>query len=504
MRRLLCALLLLFVTTAHAEDAHVGKLAPALDAPTWLTPTEATSLEEARGRVVVLLLGKAFDASIPSTIARWNDLRAAYLAKGLRVVGVVPAEIDTAPDGAEFSVVAAENAGYAIEDGEGVVLIGADGKVAWQGKPDEFPEPLVVKLLKKAKRFYLRRVDASVKAAATAFQKGQLHAARELAATLEHEDAKYVAGRVETTLTYWTQQVDRATAHGDPAETALYLQWIAKRMAGSPEATAATDKLKALKKDKQNNKAIKAAANYVRVRADMLKTKGKRKKIDALVKKAERLLGKEKDTAGGQRTQRLVTRVKTDPAIAALRAFIAKQKIKRTGDGWRTRLPKPPVVEFDDSRQYLWQLDTSEGQITLRLFTDVAPMHVTSIIYLTELGFFDELVFHRVIPGFMAQGGCPLGSGSGNPGYMFDGEYDPDTKHDRAGILSAANAGSPGTDGSQFFITFGPARDLDGKHTVYGETLKGHDTLKRLEAQGSPGGPTKKRLVIEKATIRVE
>jgi cyclophilin family peptidyl-prolyl cis-trans isomerase len=504
MRRLLSALLLLFVATAHAEDARVGAVPPALGSPTWLTPTEATALEDLHGRVVVLLLGQAFDPAVPTSTARWNDLRAAYLAKGLRVIAVVPPDRERVPEDVEFSVAASAADGYEPAGAESVLLIGADGTVAWRGTPDDLQEEQITKLIKKTRRFHLRRVDASVKAAGTAFLKGQLHAARELAGTLEHEDAKHVAARVEATFTYWTQQVERATARGDHAEAALYLQWIAKHMAGAADAVAAADKYKALKSDKQIAKEIKAASNYEKVRADWVKTQGKRKKIDALVKKAERLLARDKDTPGGQRTQRLVTRIKTDPGVAALRAFIAKEKIKVTSDGWRTRLPKPPVVAFDKTRQYLWQLDTSEGAITLRFFPQIAPMHVSSIMYLTELGFFDGLTFHRVIPGFMAQGGCPLGSGTGNPGYLFEGEFDDEHKHDRAGILSAANTGSPGTDGSQFFITFGPARDLDGKHTVYGETLKGLDTLKRLEAEGTPGGPTKKRLVINKATIRVE
>jgi len=116
-------------------------------------------------------------------------------------------------------------------------------------------------------------------------------------------------------------------------------------------------------------------------------------------------------------------------------------------------------------------------------------MHVTSFAYLIKVGFFDGLTFHRVITGFMAQGGCPLGSGSGGPGYQFDGEYSPAVKHNRGGLLSMANAG-PGTDGSQFFLTFVPTPWLDGKHTIFGEVVEGMDVVKALEAVGSQSGRT--------------
>jgi cyclophilin family peptidyl-prolyl cis-trans isomerase len=133
---------------------------------------------------------------------------------------------------------------------------------------------------------------------------------------------------------------------------------------------------------------------------------------------------------------------------------------------------------------------------------DVAPVHVSSTIFLTRLGFYDGLAFHRVITGFMAQGGCPLGTGTGGPGYQYAGEFDKKAKHDRPGLLSMANAG-PGTDGSQFFLTFVPTPWLDGKHTVFGEVTEGIDALKALEKRGSESGKTREPLSIQKATITV-
>ncbi|HLK12048.1 MAG TPA: peptidylprolyl isomerase [Candidatus Binatia bacterium] len=192
-----------------------------------------------------------------------------------------------------------------------------------------------------------------------------------------------------------------------------------------------------------------------------------------------------------------------DKAITMIDEMITKAKVNKADPNWRTSLPKPDVVAFDPAHSYFVVLQTGKGRIRIKLMPDVAPMHVTSFIYLTKLGFYDGLTFHRVIPGFMAQGGDPLGNGTGGPGYKFDGEFKPDVKHDRPGLLSMANAG-PGTDGSQFFITFVPTPWLDGKHTIFGAVVDGMDTLKALEAAGSQSGRTSEPLKIDKVTIEVQ
>jgi cyclophilin family peptidyl-prolyl cis-trans isomerase len=193
----------------------------------------------------------------------------------------------------------------------------------------------------------------------------------------------------------------------------------------------------------------------------------------------------------------------SDAAIAAIDAQIAKAKVDKTKSDWKQHLSAPEKVSFDAKKTYYWDLDTNKGKIEVKLRSDVAPMHVTSTIYLTRLGFYDGVVFHRVIPGFMAQGGDPTGTGMGGPGYNYAGEFSDKAKHDKPGILSMANAG-PNTDGSQFFLTFVPTDYLNGKHTVFGEVTKGQDTLKALEAAGSSSGRTKEKLEIKKATIRVQ
>ena len=117
---------------------------------------------------------------------------------------------------------------------------------------------------------------------------------------------------------------------------------------------------------------------------------------------------------------------------------------------------------------------TSKGDIKMRLFADKVPLTVANFVNLAKRGYYDGLNFHRVIPDFMIQGGCPHGTGTGGPGYRFEDECRPDLRHDAPGKLSMANAG-PGTNGSQFFITHVATPWLDGKHTVFGEILDSAD-----------------------------
>ena len=192
-----------------------------------------------------------------------------------------------------------------------------------------------------------------------------------------------------------------------------------------------------------------------------------------------------------------------DKAIAAIDAQIAAAKVNKSVAGWKTSLKAPTVVTFDPAKKYLVRMVTSEGTILINMLPAAAPMHVTSFIYLTRMGFYDGIVFHRVITKFMAQGGDPLGNGMGGPGYQFAGEFGGGLKHNRPGLLSMANAG-PGTDGSQFFLTFVPTAWLDGKHTIFGEVVEGMDVLKKLEANGSQSGATSKKMWIEKCTAEVQ
>ena len=124
-------------------------------------------------------------------------------------------------------------------------------------------------------------------------------------------------------------------------------------------------------------------------------------------------------------------------------------------------------------------MQTSEGPIGLELFDEDAPKTVANFKKLAGEGFYDGLIFHRVIKDFMIQGGDPLGQGIGGPGYKFKDEFHPSLRHTKAGILSMANAG-PNTNGSQFFITLGPTPHLDNRHSVFGEVTEGMDVVRRI------------------------
>jgi peptidyl-prolyl cis-trans isomerase B (cyclophilin B) len=191
--------------------------------------------------------------------------------------------------------------------------------------------------------------------------------------------------------------------------------------------------------------------------------------------------------------------------LAAVERHIKAQKIDKTKPGWKVRIPAPPADVDWKGAKVIWKLETSVGEMTIRLMPEVAPQHVTSTVYLTRLGFYDDTPFHRVIQGFMAQGGDPTGTGRGGPAYKLGLEVDPKVKHSKAGILSTANTGMPNSDGSQFFLTFGPTPMLDGKYTVFGEVVSGMSTLKKMEEKGNPNdGPPLSPLKIVKATIEIE
>jgi len=140
------------------------------------------------------------------------------------------------------------------------------------------------------------------------------------------------------------------------------------------------------------------------------------------------------------------------------------------------------------------KFDTTEGSFTIRLFDKEAPNTVANFVGLAEgtkewrdpasgqkkkAPYYDGVIFHRVIPGFMIQAGDRLGQGTGGPGYTFADEFHPSRRHDRAGILSMANSGA-NTNGSQFFITLGPTPHLDNRHSVFGEVMSGLDVVKRI------------------------
>ncbi len=149
----------------------------------------------------------------------------------------------------------------------------------------------------------------------------------------------------------------------------------------------------------------------------------------------------------------------------------------------------PPAMTIDPSKSYTATFNMEDGsEFTIKLFAEEAPRTVNNFVFLARDGYYDGVTFHRVIPGFMAQGGDPTGTGRGGPGYQFGDEFHPNLRHDKPGVLSMANAG-PGTNGSQFFITFVPTPHLDDHHAVFGEVIEGMDVVNAI----SPRDPMSAR-----------
>jgi peptidyl-prolyl cis-trans isomerase B (cyclophilin B) len=142
----------------------------------------------------------------------------------------------------------------------------------------------------------------------------------------------------------------------------------------------------------------------------------------------------------------------------------------------------PPAMQIDPKKKYKAHMETDKGTMVIELFADKTPKTVNNFVFLAREGYYDGVIFHRVINNFMVQGGDPTGTGMGGPGYKFGDEFHPSLKHDKQGILSMANAG-PGTNGSQFFITHLPTPHLDNRHSVFGQVMEGLDVLMSIPAR---------------------
>ena len=152
-----------------------------------------------------------------------------------------------------------------------------------------------------------------------------------------------------------------------------------------------------------------------------------------------------------------------------------------------------PDMVIDTDSEYTATIKTNKGDITVELYPDAAPKTVNNFVFLAQDGFYDGVTFHRVIPGFVAQGGDPTGTGRGGPGYQFEDEVEGNPHTHEAGSLSMANAG-PNTNGSQFFIVYEPQPHLNGKHTVFGQVVDGMDVARSLEE-----GDTMQEVIVEES-----
>jgi cyclophilin family peptidyl-prolyl cis-trans isomerase len=148
------------------------------------------------------------------------------------------------------------------------------------------------------------------------------------------------------------------------------------------------------------------------------------------------------------------------------------------------------------------EFNTNMGNFKIELFMDKAPLTVGNFIKLVDKGFYNGLIFHRVIPNFMIQSGCPHGTGYGGPGYTIRDEFHPNLKHNTPGILSMANAG-PDTGGSQFFITVAPTPWLDGKHAIFGKVTEGMNVVEKIsKVQTDRSDKPLQDIIINNITIK--
>jgi cyclophilin family peptidyl-prolyl cis-trans isomerase len=166
--------------------------------------------------------------------------------------------------------------------------------------------------------------------------------------------------------------------------------------------------------------------------------------------------------------------------LLAAVALLLFNIFRPTGPGAKVlQWAEPPAMLIDTNKTYLATLKLDKGDIVIQLLPQVAPIAVNNFVFLARQGFYDGTTFHRVLSGFMAQGGDPTGTGGGGPGYEFQDEFSADVTFDQAGMVAMANSG-PNTNGSQFFITYAPEPHLTGVHTIFGVVLSGMDVAEAL------------------------
>ena len=161
----------------------------------------------------------------------------------------------------------------------------------------------------------------------------------------------------------------------------------------------------------------------------------------------------------------------------------------------------PPAMTIDPNKSYTATLELENGgEIVIELFAKEAPVTVNNFIFLARDGYYDNVTFHRVIEGFMAQSGDPTGTGTGGPGYTIPDEFSPERRHDGPGVLSMANVGRPNSGGGQWFITFVATPHLDDAHTVFGKVIEGMDVLNSISIR-NPATATTRGDVISSITV---
>jgi cyclophilin family peptidyl-prolyl cis-trans isomerase len=165
--------------------------------------------------------------------------------------------------------------------------------------------------------------------------------------------------------------------------------------------------------------------------------------------------------------------------------------------------PAAPEMKIDPSKSYTATLHLAQGDVVIELYPQAAPITVNNFVFLAQQGYYNGVTFHRVLPGFMAQGGDPTGTGTGGPGYMIPNETSPDLTFDGPGVVAMANSGKD-RNGSQFFITFSAQHGLDGGYTIFGRVTQGMDVVEKITPRDPTQNPTKPGDVITSVSIEVK
>ena len=189
--------------------------------------------------------------------------------------------------------------------------------------------------------------------------------------------------------------------------------------------------------------------------------------------------------------------------LAMFELHLAAVPVDRTRPDWREHVPPPPDLPVETRSTYHWVLHTTLGPLTIELLPAIAPHHVLNTAWLTHLGYYDGLTFHRIARRGFAQGGCPRGDGTAGPGYPLATELPRGgPRHDRRGVVGMVTDRA-GADGSQFYVTFGPAPQLDATHTILGLVVDGESVLRGLEANATPTGRPRQVVTIQRAELRI-
>ncbi|MHC5010906.1 MAG: hypothetical protein ACYTG6_08155, partial [Planctomycetota bacterium] len=399
-----CAALVIFAPAWSGADSLVGREAPPLGVGSWVVPTEGPDVSFLRGKVALIAYAAPGAPDRDERIRRLSELHLVYEPQGLRIVYVGHGERDAVAAfvrdrGITFpvGVLAGGDSPYGAGPEPRAWLVAPDGTVAWEGAPEAVPLDLLERLLRNTKDFFVRPVCEEANAVRLAVVRGRLAEAEQLIRHLQMLDAvpdvardvDYVSNRISGIRAYWEGQVEAGTNARAFSQVMDQLSRLAKHYKDTETAARATELRTTLNRDPGVQREVDAARAYERLFRDWRRAEGNARRERDLEKNLVRFLEKHPGSRPAEYASRVLASLQEDPAMEQIRSFIEKERVDTSRSGWRTSLSMPPSLTFDDEKAYFWNLETNMGPIKIRLLPDVAPMHVSSTIYLTELGFYD-------------------------------------------------------------------------------------------------------------------